>query len=553
MLAMTACGTSENASNNTNAEKTQNNTTVTAKSDKPYWLTDEKVTLKVVVPQDPAIIDFATNNFTKWMEEQTNVHLEFQYVPTDKKKESLNLLLASGEFPDIFLGLDVPDDMEATYGVSQKVFLPLNELIEKHMPNFTQVMQDYPRIKGQITATDGNIYALPSVNECYHCTYQQRYWLNMDWLKTLNLKEPTTTEELYQVLKAFKEKDPNGNGKQDEIPLVGAYEGGWNANVDPWLMSAFIMDPGMYNKTKLALKGEQVTSTANEPEYKEGLAYIHKLYNEGLIYEASFTQKQDQMKQMLASEPTIVGSFTSGASVIDVDPNTNEKTYRQFDMLAPVAGPSGTASTPKFEYDLAQPGEFLISASSKHAEIAAKWADLFYGKNFDVQLRRHKGSEGEGWRKAEAGEKGLDGRDAIFTPLKAYNTEAQNDTWISVGIEYYPADYRLAENVPQEEDIMAPKASEKLLYVHTKDKYEPKASQSIKVMPPTKLLAEENQELSTVRVELEKYIEEFRVRSITEEGYLDNNWESYRSNLDKLGLTRFLEIYQTAYERQYKQ
>ncbi len=78
--------------------------------------------------------------------------------------------------------------------------------------------------KDLITAPDGNIYALPQVNECYHCMYQQRMWIYKPWLDKLGLKMPTTTDEFYEVLKAFKTKDPNGNGKADEIPLSGSIQ-----------------------------------------------------------------------------------------------------------------------------------------------------------------------------------------------------------------------------------------------------------------------------------------------------------------------------------------
>lgn len=84
-----------------------------------------------------------------------------------------------------------------------------------------------------ITAPDGNIYALPSINDCYHCSMAQKMWIYKPWLDKLGLDVPTTTDELYTVLKAFKDKDPNGNGKADEVPLTGAPRGsGWYSSID---------------------------------------------------------------------------------------------------------------------------------------------------------------------------------------------------------------------------------------------------------------------------------------------------------------------------------
>ena len=74
-------------------------------------------------------------------------------------------------------------------------------------------MEEVSYLKSAMTAPDGNIYALPKVNECLHCTYGQRMWINTTWLEKLGLEMPTTTDEFYQVLKAFKEQDPNGTAR----------------------------------------------------------------------------------------------------------------------------------------------------------------------------------------------------------------------------------------------------------------------------------------------------------------------------------------------------
>src|SRR5690606_1913753 len=105
--------------------------------------------------------------------------------------------------------LGVDDVIEAQYGVGQQIFRPLDGLIEQHMTAFKDVLQKHPAVKGRITATDGQIYSLPSWNDCFHCCFAQKMWINQEWLDNMGLQMPTTTDEFYQVLKAFKEKDPN--------------------------------------------------------------------------------------------------------------------------------------------------------------------------------------------------------------------------------------------------------------------------------------------------------------------------------------------------------
>ena len=67
---------------------------------------------------------------------------------------------------------------------------------------------------------DGTIYTLPQVNSGAELRVARKLFINKKWLENVNMEVPTTTEELYQLLKAFKEQDANGNGDpNDEIPL----------------------------------------------------------------------------------------------------------------------------------------------------------------------------------------------------------------------------------------------------------------------------------------------------------------------------------------------
>nr|WP_256719746.1 extracellular solute-binding protein [Paenibacillus glucanolyticus] len=101
-------------------------------------------------------------------------------------------------------GLNISPAQQMIYS-TQGAFLPLNELIEKQGTNTKKMFQDNPEIQSTITAVDGNIY---------HCSMSKKMWIYEPWLKKLNLDMPETTDELYEVLKAFKKNDPNGNGNR---------------------------------------------------------------------------------------------------------------------------------------------------------------------------------------------------------------------------------------------------------------------------------------------------------------------------------------------------
>ena len=124
------------------------------------------------------------------------------------------------------------------YG-KQGVLLPLNDLIKEHAPNLQQVLDSDDEYRALATAPDGNIYGIPQLIECFHCTWPNKLWMNSTWLDNLNLEAPKTHEEFKDVLRAFKDDDPNGNGSNDEIPFSGSISIAQHS-VIPFLMNGFV-------------------------------------------------------------------------------------------------------------------------------------------------------------------------------------------------------------------------------------------------------------------------------------------------------------------------
>ena len=116
-------------------------------------------------------------------------------------------------------------------------------------------------------------------------------FINKKWLDKLGLEMPTTTDEFYQVLKAFKNGDPNGNGKADEIPFsfLGNY-----ANVD---INSLFGSWGVIDRPEhVMIKDGEVLFTPAEDGYKQGLVFFRKLYAEGLIDGEAFTHNMQQYR-----------------------------------------------------------------------------------------------------------------------------------------------------------------------------------------------------------------------------------------------------------------
>lgn len=150
---------------------------------------------------------YDNNRWTKWIQENAPLQeVKFIIVPRSDAVQKMNMLFASGEGPDV-----LPNFEDNTPFVAKGQALALNDLIDKHMPNYKLILDKYPLLKNG-TTTNGKIYTLGSIATT---SYNHSLAIRADWLEKLNLSIPKTPEDLFAVAKAFTEKDPDGNGKND--------------------------------------------------------------------------------------------------------------------------------------------------------------------------------------------------------------------------------------------------------------------------------------------------------------------------------------------------
>ncbi|MFH5185012.1 extracellular solute-binding protein [Paenibacillus sp. TAB 01] len=384
-----------------------------------FPITNEPTTLRVMVMDNNRVENFATNEFTKWLEEKTNLHIEWEVVPDKNAQQKLNLALASGDYPDVFLGLNVKPVQQALYG-KDGVFLPMNRLIEQYGVETKRVLEQAAYAKEVITAPDGNIYSLPLVNDCYHCLLSSKMWINQAWLTRLGLPLPTTTEAFEQVLQAFKDKDPNGNGKADELPLVSATNAPSGA-IETFLMESFVQSDTNY----MFIENGKIQAAYNQPGWKQGLLYLRELYQKGLIATQSFTQDRNQLR-LLGENPAanLIGAVPSqNPSVFSSLEGTRWKDYV---AVAPLQGPGGWRTAEYNPYRSVSPGAFIITDKAKSPEAAFRLADLLYSE--EAAFRGIIGRPEKEWTWAGPGDVGIDGKPAKWKQLANYG-KLQNAHW----------------------------------------------------------------------------------------------------------------------------
>ncbi|QJD86600.1 extracellular solute-binding protein [Cohnella herbarum] len=492
-------------------------------------------------------IDLKTNKFTAFVEEKFNIKFDWELIPSDGAKEKRQISLASGDYPDAYILTHYIDQFSQAdvlkYG-QQGVLIPLNDLIDQYAPNIKAAMEAKPDLRALNTAPDGNIYGLVAYTQCFHCSYPNKMWLNTKWLEKLNLQMPTTTEEFKKVLQAFKNDDPNGNGKKDEVPLSGSIEE-FGVRVIPFLMNGFVYDD---DRNYLNLTNGKVESAAIKPEWREGLTYIKSLYDEGLIDPGAFTQNAEAFKKIGENADTqILGVGAGMHPAIFVNIDKGNQRSADYSPIPPLTGPHGSLAT--HDGGGVSPGaKFAITnKASKEAQIALiKFADYMFTS--EGQTNGGSGMEGIDWEKAKPGDVALGkGVEPKIKPIPAVEGEApRNAGWSGMAHFFMPSEYR-DSFVQAGTDIYDSANYELRLHQATLlyQGHEPK-----ELFPLWSLWLDpaETDEASILQTNLKNYIEQNALQFVTGNKSLDKDWDSYVKGLQDLKVDRYLEILQKAYD-----
>lgn len=493
-------------------------------------------------------IDLPTNKYTKHVEEMFNINFNFELVPSDGAKEKRQISLASGDYPDAYILTHYIDQFSQAdllkFG-KQGVIVPLNDLIDKYAPNIKAAMESNSDLKTLNTAPDGNIYGLVAYTQCFHCSYPSKMWINSGWLDKLNLEMPKTPEEFKNVLKAFKTQDPNGNGKADEVALSGSTEE-FGVRVLPFLMNGFVYND---DRNYLNMANNKVESAAIKPEWKEGLAYVKSLYDEGLIDPGAFTQNAEAFKKIGENaDAEILGAGAGMHPAIFID--LAGPRSANYNPVPPLQGPKGAFATHD-NGGVSPGGKFVITnKASEEAQIALiKLADYMY--TAEGQTNAGSGMKGIDWEDPAPGDKALG--EGVEPKVKTIpgveGEEPRNAGWSGMGHFYMPKEYR--DSWVQGTDILDPSNYERRLYEATL-LYE--GSEPKELFPLWSIWVDPAQidEMSMLQTNIRNYIEQSSLQFVTGNKDLEKDWDSYVEGLKNLKLDRYLEILQSAYDASLK-
>lgn len=362
----------------------------------------EKSTLKISLTQSPHLRSYAygTNSLTTWLEDRTHVHMEFVFFPEQSAKNDVCAALSSnGNLGDLILltGRDQLTKKELTlYGMSGALH-DLAQPMRTYGANMLDLMDHYPGSWPAITASDGGIYALPHAGNIglYPNAYAMRHWIHSDflvrYLTDTGMGMPTTTEEYVDYLVWCRDNDPNDNGETDEIGWSGAEDRSvWYARPTDFLMNAFSYqnEDGYYQRNDI------LHAAFVEDGYREGLKYLHRLMEDGLMDPDYATNDENALKTLVAlNEGYTVASGSWGGMH---NAATDHGIRNLYQIVPPLTGPDGFRNAYYDQYAAGpEPGAVSLPANSDQLPLAMAWMDSNY--DYEVYLRVRYGEKDVDW------------------------------------------------------------------------------------------------------------------------------------------------------------
>ena len=514
-----------------------------------FPVTDEPVKIDAAVfGTRTEVIDWETNWVTLWWEDKLNIDIVWNPIPGATANDILSGMLAAGDLPDVMYG-GFNKDTAVAYG-AQGYLMPLNDLIDKWGYNVQRIYAEDDQLEGGITAPDGNIYFLPIYLNLAsdHTSVPAKMLMNTKWLANLGLEVPNTVDELYDVLKAFKEQDANGNGDpDDEIPLCDI---GIN-RVGGYIMQAFTyLGFNDVSPNYFYIEDGEMKASYVQDGWREGLAFMHKLFDEGLMDPETFVNDAAAGKMLTGAENGNRVGATEHYAWSGFCDLTLVDRCSEFEFIPPLENADGVRVTPGAKAGIYP--RFFMSADTDVAEAAFRWADAQLSDqlaNNCEWMSSVQGPEGEGWRLAEEGEVGTDRRTpAKYKLLYVWGQPNNINLHETQLLRYNGPDYKLTEATEPADGSKFDQNTG--LTLGTFDLYQPYAV--YKTAPNTIMFTEDEvAEAAQLKSDVETYVKEAETAFITGTKDIETEWDAYLAELNNIGFERLMELYSNAYIRQF--
>lgn len=474
-----------------------------------YPVVEETISLSALGYGEPGCGEWEEFPILQELEAQSNIDVTWQTISGDGATEKLNLILASSkQLPDmVFSGLN---GTQISQYADKGVIRPMEDLIDGgYAPNLKKILDENPDIRKAITMPDGHIYAIPAITENEEPVMTTTLNINKAWCDALgiNPEEIVTIEDFENMLKRFAEEDPNGNGEKDEIPFT--FEATppyhvWNGDAD--LSGAFGV---MTDWDPIMVKDGKIVFSQGIDEYKDYIKWFASLYSTGLIDKEVFTHDHNQY--MAKIDGGNVGAYLTNGPVTSASV--------EYVAIAPLEGPAGRLwGAQDFSLDK---NRGLITTACEYPEAAMRFMDSFYEPVTSLRLEHGIYLEEK------------DGKYEILPNESGKPSQA-------------PGAYVGKNKSKAVVDEYLIKTQSQIDAAERQAMYQPYLMEPLPLMNYT---PEESDELSKLSTDITKIATEQKAKWCTGQGDIDAEWDAYLESLNKVGLERYMEIHNAAYER----
>ena len=311
----------------------------------------------------------------KFIEKYVGIDLNLTtYFYDGTRDESISLLFADGDLPDLIVGMGLDASQIVRYGMVDEMLLDMKPYINaENAPSLLKVMKEYPAYEQAMTTPDGAIYSLGSWGEDDPTNKSGVFRMFYNW-KVMGdagiTKCPTTLDEFLAMLRTIKDKFPEmtpfgGNYARYNATYLIQNALGFNISLASSEQKSHETDIGLY-------KGEVSLFSYNKEILPAYLEFMHTMYEEGLMEQDYYTLDKETTKAHLTAGkyavfsevPSLYGGLEFGAEFWGGLPLTSKYNDTPF-------WPSN---------DFYKTGGFCVSADTEYPELCVAFADLFYGE-----------------------------------------------------------------------------------------------------------------------------------------------------------------------------
>jgi len=488
-----------------------------------YPIVNETVTYTMLNPTS-AGEDWSNLRLFKVMEEVTNVRFKFSNTPASDYETRQNLLLASGDLPDVFWNYLGNSNIQK-YGVDGGMLFDFSSLIDKYMPNMMAMVEKYPLALVAVTEMNGGIYTFPKVSMTATETGETLF-VRTDFLKKAGIEGiPKTIEEFYDMLKTLKEF-----GFSDEfVPLLPSNMN----NLEVYLFPSF--GPGVDPYFADAGDGKTVVYNAISEQYRRYIEFMNKLYTEGLLEQEIYSMdsaaitakiKANNAAVMTVGTSLTLANFESGTyDVVLIPPMTSQYT--------------DTRKIRGLPYE--KIGGISISTTCKNPEVLLRYFDIWYSEE-DVVVEGLNGIStkfgiyGVDWEY-------LDENKMYYRRIVPENTDLTEEEWriSNVAPASQPPGYAIMTAIASGNPAQEMKGYQCVNYLmpYWVDRF------------PASFLKfnnDENEVIANKLTDIETYVNTMKAKFITGVEPLEN-WDKFVSTVESMGIKDVLSVYQAAYDR----